>query len=53
MILPIIFGVKALNKLKTATCKADIPVKTGVLTLIFVNVVGGILLLCMNDSHFN
>lgn len=51
-ILPLIFGGIALSKLKKAKCKADIGVATGVLTLIFCNVLGGIFLLCLNDGHF-
>lgn len=49
-ILPLIFGFKALKKLNTATCVSELK-STGVLTLLFVNVVGGILILCMKDHH--
>ncbi|MBO5248039.1 MAG: hypothetical protein J6B54_01935, partial [Clostridia bacterium] len=50
-IFPIIVGTIALKKLKSAACKADI--KTiGILTLIFCNIVGGILMLCLEDSDF-
>ena len=42
-ILPLIFGFKALKKIKND----EVTVGTGVLTLLFVNVIGGILLLVM------
>ncbi len=50
-IFPLIFGFKALKKLETATCKADIT-KWGVLTLIFCSTIGGIFMLCLKDSDF-
>jgi Sec-independent protein secretion pathway component TatC len=51
-ILPLIFGFIALKKLNTATCKADVSVGVSVLTILFVNVIGGILMLCLKDSDF-
>ncbi|MGN1104009.1 MAG: hypothetical protein ACI4QI_03955 [Candidatus Coproplasma sp.] len=49
MILGIVFGTKTLKKLNTATCKSELIV-WGILDLIFCNVVGGILVLCLKDS---
>ncbi|MBE6977618.1 MAG: hypothetical protein E7438_03135 [Ruminococcaceae bacterium] len=48
-ILPLIFGAIALKKLKTATTKSELTA-TAILTLIFCNVVGGILMLCLKDE---
>ena len=52
MIFPIILGALALKKLKTATCKADFSTGWAVVVLLLVNIIAGILLLCMKDEHF-
>lgn len=48
-ILPLIFGGLALKKLKTATTKSELTVNA-ILVLLFCNVIGGILMLCMKDE---
>ena len=50
-ILPLIFGGITLSKMKTATCKADMTV-WGVLSLLFCNLIGGILVLCVSDEEW-
>ena len=50
-IVPIIVGALALKKMKTATCKSDLTVMA-VLNLLFCNLIGGILMLCLKDSDF-
>lgn len=51
LIFPIVIGAITLKKLKTATKKDD--VKTwGIVSLIFCNIIGGILILCLQDSDF-
>lgn len=49
-ILPLIFGILALKKLNNATSRSELT-GTGILTLLFVSVIGGILILCMRDEH--
>lgn len=49
-ILPLVVGLIALEKLKTATCKADIIV-ISILTLFF-NPIAGIIMLFLKDKHF-
>lgn len=49
MILPLIFGGIALSKMKKATKKEELTV-WAVLVLLFCNVIGGILMLCLKDS---
>ena len=49
MILPLIFGFIALKKLKTATKRDELTV-IAILTLLFCNVIGGILMLCLKDE---
>ena len=51
MILPLIFGGITLSKMKTATSKSDLTV-WAILTLLFCNMIGGILLLCCKDEDF-
>ena len=51
-VLAIVIGIKALKQLNTATCRAEFPVKWGVLTIIFTSAVSGVLMLCMQDTHF-
>lgn len=48
-ILPLIFGIIALKKLKTATKKEELTT-SAVLTLLFCNLIGGILMLCLKDE---
>lgn len=48
-ILPLIFGFMALNKLKTATTKSELTT-SAILTLLFVNIIGGVLMLCLKDE---
>ncbi len=48
-ILPLIFGFIALSKMKKATKKDDLTV-TAILTLLFCNVIGGVLMLCLKDE---
>lgn len=52
MIFPIILGLIALKKLNNATCKADFPTGWAVVVLILVNIIAGVLLLCMKDENF-
>ncbi len=49
LIFPIIIGAIALKKLKTVTSKSELTA-IGVLTLLFVNLIGGILMLCLSDA---
>lgn len=49
LIVPIIVGAIALKKLNTATTKSELT-GIGVATLLFCNLIGGILLLCMSDE---
>ena len=49
MILPLIFGGMALKKLNTATSKSELT-GTAILVLLFVNMIGGILMLCLKDQ---
>ncbi len=51
-IIPVIVGVIDLVKLKNAKCKADVPVLLGILTIFFVNTIGGILMLLLSDADF-
>ncbi len=46
-ILPLIFGFIALNKLK----KNEMTTGWKIVTLLFVNLIAGILLLCMSDEE--
>ena len=52
MIFPIILGLVALKKLKTATSKAEFGTGWSVVVLILVNIIAGIILLCMKDADF-
>ncbi len=49
LIYPIIVGVLALKKLKTATTVDELKTMS-ILTLLFVNTIAGILMLCMKDG---
>lgn len=52
-VLPLIFGFIALKHLKEAKCRADVSVAKSILTLIFCSAIGGILMLCLTDEHFD
>lgn len=49
LIVPLIVGILALKKLNTATKKSEL---TGmaIATLIFCNVIAGVIMLCMKDQ---
>ena len=49
MILPLIFGYLSLKKMEEATCKEDLKVMA-ILNLLFCNMIGGILMLCLKDE---
>ena len=51
MIVPIIVGSIALNKLASATKKEELT-GIGICTLLFCNVIGGVLMLCIPESEF-
>lgn len=48
-IFPLVVGIIALKKLKSATEKSQL-VSMGVVTLIFCSLIGGILMLCLSDE---
>lgn len=50
MILPLVFGILALNKLNTATKKEEL-VGMGVCALLFCSTLGGIFMLCVSDEE--
>ncbi len=50
-IIPLVIGAITLNKMKAATCKADVQT-WGILSLIFCSLLGGIFLLCCKDEDF-
>lgn len=52
MIFPIVFGVIILKKLNKAQKPEDISTLWKVLTLLLVNIIGGILLFCLKDTDF-
>ena len=52
MVFPVIIGAIVLSKLKKATCKSDFGIGWGIVTLLFVNVIAGIILLIMKDEDF-
>ena len=52
MIIPLVFSIIGLNKIKTATCRRDLLV-IGILTIIFASVPTGILMLCIPESAFD
>lgn len=49
MILPLVFGILAINKLNTATKKEEL-VGMGVCALLFCSTLGGIFMLCVSDE---
>ncbi len=52
LIYPLILGAIALKKLKKAEKKADFSIGWSIVVLLLVNLIAGVVLLCMNDSHF-
>lgn len=50
MIVPLIVGIIALNKLNNAKSKSELTV-VAICTLLFVNLIAGILMLCINDEQ--
>lgn len=50
-IFPIIIGWLSLKKMNEATCKADLTT-WAILNLLFCNMIGGILMLCLKDEDF-
>ncbi len=50
--LAIVFGVISYKKLNQATCRAEFPTVWGVLSIIFVSLPAGIIMLCMKDENF-
>ena len=52
MIVPLVFSIIGLKKIKTATCKRDLLV-IGILTIIFASIPAGILMLCIPESAFD
>lgn len=48
----LIFQIMSLCKIGKAHCKADVPTWLGVCTLIFGNLIAGILMLCLTDKDF-
>ena len=53
LIFPIVLGIIALNRLKKANSKDEFGVGWAVVVLLLVNVIAGIILLCMNDYNFD
>ncbi len=51
-VLPLVFGIIALNKLGKATKKDDFSIGWAVVVLLFVNIIAGIILLVMKDEDF-
>jgi len=51
-IYPIVLGAIALGKLKKAQKKDDFGIGWSIVVLLLVNTIAGIILLCMNDTHF-
>lgn len=50
-VLPIVFGILALKKMKTATCKAEAK-SMAICALIFCSLLGGIFMLCAPDEQY-
>ena len=53
LIFPLILGVIALKKLNAAQKADDISTGWKVVILLFVNIIAGILMLCLKDSDLN
>jgi uncharacterized membrane-anchored protein len=51
LIFPVVLGIIALKKIDKAQSKSDLTV-WAIITLLFVNMVGGILMLVIPDSEF-
>ena len=51
LIFPIIVGMMALKKIDTAQSKSELT-GTAIATLILCNMIGGILMLCINEKEF-
>ncbi len=49
MIVPLVVGIIALNKLDSATKKSELTA-IAICTLIFCNIISGIVMLCMSDK---
>lgn len=52
-LLTVVFSFGALKHFNAAQCASDISTKWKVLTLLFVNIVAGILMFCLKDEHFD
>ncbi|MBQ9781396.1 MAG: hypothetical protein IJW00_10710 [Clostridia bacterium] len=52
LIFPLILGAIALKKLKTAEKADDISTGWKIVTLLFVNIIAGIILLVMKDTDY-
>lgn len=51
LIVPVIVGAIALNKMKKATSRDELT-GIGIVTLLFCNILGGIFLLCTKDEDY-
>ncbi|MCM1259784.1 MAG: hypothetical protein NC182_02415 [Prevotella sp.] len=51
LIVPVIVGAIALNKMKKATSRDELT-GIGIVTLLFCNLLGGIFLLCTKDEDY-
>ena len=49
LIFPLVVGIIALKKLKTATSKSELTV-IAIITLLFCNTIAGILMLCLSEK---
>ena len=49
----LIFSIISMKKLDQATCADDFPLWLKIVDLVMVNVIVGVLLLCMKDSDYN
>ncbi|MGP1451405.1 MAG: hypothetical protein ACTTJO_01370 [Metamycoplasmataceae bacterium] len=51
LIIPVIVGILALQTINKAESRKDLT-SMGIITLLFCSLVGGILMLCVNDDEF-
>ncbi|WP_406618125.1 hypothetical protein ACJA27_00935 [Mycoplasmopsis lipophila] len=51
LIIPVIVGILALQTINKAKSRKDLT-SMGIITLLFCSLVGGILMLCVNDDEF-
>lgn len=51
-LISLIFSIVSLVKLNKATCADDYSVGFRIVTLLFANIIAGIILLCMKDKDF-